>query len=215
VVTGIVPDAPAQISTVLFDADGVLQFLGPLYQHFDEQYGWPQEKVNGFFEHLFHERPEFDGSLTGGGDVEAVIGVALAEWGWTHPTDRFVRDWLTLGAVPDREALALVAALRTHGVVCGLASNQEAVRARYMDEELGYRALFDHRFYSWHLGYAKPDGAFFRAALAELGVEPATVLFVDDRPDNVEAARGCGLHAEVHRRGDHLRDTLAAYALPV
>jgi putative hydrolase of the HAD superfamily len=202
------------ISTVLFDADGVLQFAGPLYEHFEQRYGWSAARLHAFFDHVFHERPEYDGGLTGDGDLLAALRAALPEWGWTGSAEAFLRDWLTLGAVPDPAALALVATLRRHGVRCALASNQNAVRARFMDEELGYRELFDERFYSAALGYAKPDPAYFRSVLAVLGAEPGEVLFVDDSEANVDAARGCGLHAELHRLGDRLADQLAAYGLP-
>lgn len=202
------------VATVLFDADGVLQFAGSLYEQFERRYGWSAARLREFFDHLFHERPEYDGGLTGHGDLLAALRIALPEWGWTAPVEAFLRDWLTLGAVPDPAALALVAALRRHGVRCALASNQNPVRARFMDEELGYRELFDERFYSAALGYAKPDPAYFRAVLAVLGTEPGGVLFIDDSEANVDAARSCGLHAELHRPGDRLADQLAAYGLP-
>jgi putative hydrolase of the HAD superfamily len=200
-----------RISTVLFDADGVVQFSGDLYAWLDQEYGWSAQRVDDFYWQLFHERRDYDGSLTG---LVPVVGEALADWQCPAPADEFVRKWFTLGAVPDPEALTLVAALRRQGITCALASNQDFVRARFMDEELGYERLFDDRFYSARLGYAKPDPAYFYAVLEALRADPAQVLFIDDRPENVDAARKCGLHAEVHGPGDRLRDTLARYELP-
>lgn len=200
------------ISTVLFDADGVIQFSGELYAWLDREYGWPAQRVDDFYWQLFHERRDYDGSLAG---LVPAVATALADWECAAPAGDFVRRWFTLGAVPDPEALALVAALRRRGVTCALASNQDFVRARFMDEELGYERLFDDRFYSARLGHAKPDPAYFHAVLAALGADPAQVLFIDDRLENVDAARHCGLHAEVHRPGDRLRDTLSRYQLPV
>jgi putative hydrolase of the HAD superfamily len=197
---------------VLFDADGVVQFSGDLYAWLGSQYGWSAQKVDDFYLHLFYERRDYDGSLTG---LVPVVAAALADWGCEAPAEEFVRNWFALGAVPDPAALALVAALRQQGIRCGLASNQDFVRARFMDEELDYQRLFDDRFYSARLGYAKPDPAYFHAVLAALGTDPAQVLFIDDRPENVEAALRCGLHAAVHGPGDRLRDTLARYELPV
>jgi putative hydrolase of the HAD superfamily len=201
------------ISTVLFDADGVLQFRGPIYAHFEERYGWSQEKLRDFFEHLFHERSDFDDGLTSDGDLIDAISAALADWGWTERPEVFVRDWLRLGCVPDPEAVALVAKLRAAGVRCGLATNQPGMRGRYMHEDLGYRAMFDHHFYSYEMGYAKPDPGFFQTALASLGVPPDTVLFIDDHEANVDAARRCGLHAVWHRPGDRLPEQIGGYAL--
>lgn len=53
---------------------------------------------------------------------------------------------------------------------------------------------------SCHLGVRKPDAAFYRRLLAETGMAPHEVLFVDDREVNVEGARAVGIAA--HRFTD-------------
>ena len=65
-----------------------------------------------------------------------------------------------------------------------------------MSQTLGYSRLFDREFYSCDLGCMKPSAAFFEAMVREGGLDPARTLFIDDRLDNVEAARSCGLVAE-------------------
>lgn len=202
------------ISTVLLDADGVLQFADPLYAHVEREYGWSRQRLRDLFRRV-EEHDGYQGAETGQVDPVPVIGAVLAEWDWTHSTDTFLRQWLRFGTVPDPDAVALVAKLRAGGVTCALGTNQPELRSRYMHEELGYQDLFDQCFYSSRLGAAKPDPAFFEAVLAALGEEPHRVLFLDDHEPNVEAARGCGLHAHLYRRPAALRDTLAAYALPL
>lgn len=55
-------------------------------------------------------------------------------------------------------------------------------------------------------GILKPDPEIYRRAIARFGVDPAATLFVDDKPANVEAARGLGLNGEVFGGGvDRLR----------
>ena len=51
----------------------------------------------------------------------------------------------------------------------------------------------------------KPDPEIYRRAIARFGVDPAATLFVDDKPANVEAARGLGLNGEVFGGVDRLR----------
>lgn len=46
------------------------------------------------------------------------------------------------------------------------------------------------------MGLAKPDPEFFRAILNATNFAPGQALFVDDKPQNVEAARSVGMHAE-------------------
>ena len=87
------------------------------------------------------------------------------------------------------------AELRQAGVCCALATNQNAHRARYMSDELGYARAFDHAFYSCDIGFTKPDPRFFQAVLDVLPYPPDHVLFIDDRQENVAAARDAGIRA--------------------
>ena len=65
-----------------------------------------------------------------------------------------------------------------------------------MIENLGYERHFDSAFYSFQMGLAKPDPAFFTHIVEALRVDPAATLFIDDLPGNAEGARAAGLVAE-------------------
>ncbi len=68
---------------------------------------------------------------------------------------------------------------------------------------------------SHELGHRKPEQACYREACARLGVDPAAVLFFDDRADNVAAARRFGIQAvQVHDTGD-VRAALSTLAITV
>ena len=67
-----------------------------------------------------------------------------------------------------------------------------------MSEILNYRTHFTQEFYSCSLGVAKPDVAFFEHILYALNLPGNNVLFLDDRPENVEAAIRAGLAAAVY-----------------
>jgi putative hydrolase of the HAD superfamily len=96
---------------------------------------------------------------------------------------------------PDSAMINMVRRLRQRGIRCYLATNQEPRRASYMSEQLGYRDLFDGEFYSCRLGLAKPAAAFFHSIVKDLGLQPMSVLFLDDHEVNVNSAREVGLHA--------------------
>ena len=53
-----------------------------------------------------------------------------------------------------------------------------------------------HQYASHLLGLAKPDPAIYRAFERATAVGPADILFFDDLPENVAAARAAGWHAE-------------------
>lgn len=56
------------------------------------------------------------------------------------------------------------------------------------------------------LGFAKPDPAIYEAFVSAMGVAPESILFFDDLPANVAAARGAGWRAE---QIDHQQDSTA------
>lgn len=50
-------------------------------------------------------------------------------------------------------------------------------------------------FLSYQMGCRKPDPAIYFQVLEKLGAEGRQCLFIDDREDNIEAARAAGIHA--------------------
>jgi FMN phosphatase YigB (HAD superfamily) len=62
---------------------------------------------------------------------------------------------------------------------------------------------------SFRLRCQKPDPMFFIRALESLEVEPHQVLFLDDRADNVAAARALGIDAVVCRGVEAARSIVA------
>jgi FMN phosphatase YigB (HAD superfamily) len=57
----------------------------------------------------------------------------------------------------------------------------------------------------------KPDAAFFRAIARATACDASELLFLDDKPANVEGARACGWRAEVARDASSVRAALAAH----
>ena len=50
-------------------------------------------------------------------------------------------------------------------------------------------------FLSYQIGVRKPDPVIYRYVLDELGAKGEQCFFVDDRPENIDAARGAGIQA--------------------
>ena len=57
---------------------------------------------------------------------------------------------------------------------------------------------------SFEVGAVKPEPAIYLRCLESLGVEPGEALFVDDRRENVEAARSLGMDAVLFEDEDSL-----------
>lgn len=176
------------ITTVLLDADGVFQHP----PDFDGRMAVLLEGRATTSELLDVERP----SLAGGSGLRGDLDLFARSRGIRATPQEFLDVWLDVK--PDIGVLALCDELRAGGLRVYVASNQQEIRGAHIAANLGYEAHFDGQFYSFMLGVAKPDHAFFEAIVGELGVTGAETLFVDDVEENVEAARTVGLTAELH-----------------
>lgn len=198
------PEGPPE--ALLIDADGVLQRTADDW--YDVLLGLGG---HGFPEACFElERP----SLRGEGSFRDHLQTYLDSNGLTCTVDDVLTPWLSIEV--DEGAMAVVAAARAAGTRCYLATNQQSVRAAHMREVLRYEDLLDGCFYSYELGAAKPDPAYFERIAARLDLPAGRMLFVDDRVDNVEGARAVGMLAEVvpqHDDGQTLRRIFTAYGV--
>jgi putative hydrolase of the HAD superfamily len=97
--------------------------------------------------------------------------------------------------------MAWLDALIAAGVPTAILSNM----ARDTWELLAPRfAHVEHLTLSFEIGVAKPEPGIYLRCLESLGVEPAEALFVDDRRENVEAARALGMEAVLFEGEDAL-----------
>ncbi len=69
--------------------------------------------------------------------------------------------------------------------------------------------FFEAVFCSGDEGVAKPDSEAYRITLARLGVDPSEAVFVDDAPENVDAAANIGLKAILFTNGPALETKLS------
>ena len=88
--------------------------------------------------------------------------------------------------------MELITGLAAAGQRLALLSNAPADVAEAV-QALPVAGYFEHLVFSCALKSAKPDPECFQATLAVLGAEPADVIFLDDRPDNVAAAAALGM----------------------
>ena len=89
-------------------------------------------------------------------------------------------------------------------------SNMGEDMLRYMRQEFGWLAHFQHHTWSCELGIGKPDPAIYTHTCERLGVAPGETLFLDDKPENIEAAASVGLNAILFQSIEQLKHDLKA-----
>ena len=179
------------IRVVLFDLGGVLiEFTGPstllrwLGGRLTPEQVWPlwlRSPVVRDFERGFVEPDVFADRL-------------IADLGLPVERRQFLDDFAAWPRGLYAGAAELIARVPASYARATLSNTNEVHWPRITDEmKLG--ELFDHHFPSHLIGKLKPDSEVFAHVAQTLGCEPSAILFLDDQPLNVEAARAAGLRA--------------------
>ncbi len=104
-----------------------------------------------------------------------------------------LREEFFAGDVVDRELVDFIRALRPR-FKTGLISNAWSGMREYIVEKK-FDDAFDVTIISAEVGAVKPGAQIFQLALKQAQVRAEEAVFVDDFPENVDAARSLGLAA--------------------
>ncbi len=91
-----------------------------------------------------------------------------------------------------------------------LFSNQLPVHFEICSEK-GWFDSFSKVFLSFELGLRKPNPRAYNAVIKGLGVKPSSIVFVDDKEENVEGAAELGIHGVLFRNPVQLRRDLGKF----
>jgi putative hydrolase of the HAD superfamily len=96
-------------------------------------------------------------------------------------------------------------AIKQRGLLTAIVSNMGDSVHEHMVRELDWLSRFDVLVWSYQLGVAKPAPAIYRYALDRLGTQPDETLFIDDKPENVDAAATFGMRGMIFSSIEKLR----------
>jgi phosphoglycolate phosphatase len=107
-------------------------------------------------------------------------------------------------------ARELLTALRARGVRTAVFTNKHGPSSRLTCAHLGLDRLLDGNFGATDTPWLKPDPAFTRHVLQQLGADASETLLVGDSPFDVQTAQRGGLDLIVVTTGTHSADQLRA-----
>lgn len=184
------------IKAVLFDLGGVLMRTeDPQHREaLAERYGMTYREISK----LVYERESA---------VLATLGKITAEEHWQNiqeeldlddaELERFKEDFWA-GDVLDEVLVDFIRGLGLHYTTALLSNAWDDLRGALSDLwEID--DAFDRIFISAEIGLAKPGDEIYQYVIEELGHQPAEMVFIDDFPENVQAARENGINA-IHFR---------------
>ncbi|MFC4638909.1 HAD family hydrolase [Deinococcus hohokamensis] len=156
---------------------------------------------------LLREAPEvtreffhtaFRSASTGQSDLREHLPAFLAGLGRSQTPDEFLTEWLVSEHHPEPALLAEVSRLRAAGWQTHLATNQEAHRLRYLLNDMGLGKVVGGTFASCEVGHRKPSPEYYAEVTRRLHLPPEQIVFWDDAPENVTAARDFGWQAHLY-----------------
>ena len=187
----MIPDDPA-IKAAVFDVGNVLVRWDPMLLY--RKLVPDDLERSALFERVGFDAMNHRGDR--GGKLQAEVE-ALAN---AHPSDAaLVRAWWErwpemLGpAIP--ETADMVRAAKVRGLHVAALSNFAADTWEIGQPMFPILQQFDTEVISGHVGHAKPEGRIYEIVEERLGLAGSQIWFIDDRPDNVAAARERGWHA--------------------
>lgn len=129
--------------------------------------------------------------------------------------EAFFARWPETVGEPIAESVELLQTLREKSLRTYALTNFSAETYPLAEARFAFLADFDGTVVSGREGVVKPDPAIYRLLAERYAIDPARAVFIDDKLENVDAARALGFHG-IHFTAPHmLRPALRALGLPV
>ena len=104
-----------------------------------------------------------------------------------------MRAWNNI-FVENRDVTEIMERLRKRHRLFAL-SNTNVLHIEHIKQTFPSLGFFEGWVASCDVGYRKPDPEIYALALDRAGVKPSQAVYIDDRPELVEAGRSAGLTA--------------------
>jgi putative hydrolase of the HAD superfamily len=129
------------------------------------------------------------------------LDVAVFNQPRSFSRDEFVAFMLDQSRLLPNGAMDILKELAASGhYLLGSLNNEARELNEYRFKAFGLRKYFRIALTSCYVGLRKPDPAMYQRAIDIVGASPDRILFIDDRPENIEGAKNAGITA-VHFTG--------------
>ena len=194
-----------KIKCVLFDIGGVLVnwHMSWITSEVSKRFGIKEENVIESFGKYLHE-------LDCGKINEKLFWKKIAhDTNSEHlaqTTESLWNTYFTKNAKINYDVLTLVKQIK-ESYTLGIISNIEEITHKIIRD---WKVLddFKHQFMSYQIGFSKPDSKIYEHTLNSLPYAPQEIIFIDDKPHNIESAQKSGIHAIHFTNNAKLRESI-------
>lgn len=139
--------------------------------------------------------------------IYSLLKPHLDEWGVDLDETTFLNWWFT-GEILQEKVIEFCKQQRLKGIKVFIVSNNFKERVEYYKRDIP--AMFDNTdkaYFSYEVGYTKPDPEYFNLVLKENNLNPNEVVFVDDSVENTDSAKALGIR--VFNSFDEVKDLVS------
>jgi len=174
------------IKVVIFDAGNVVckSWLDTARKYFSKKLGISREE----FEHAFHACDH--DSAVGKEPIEEFVRKLSGKIGREIDFNEFIK--FVLDVQLNKNVVNLAKGLGKKYTVAMLSDDCEPNTSKLRN---AVKDAFHEFYFSNELGMRKPDKRIFRTVINKLYTKPDECLFIDDKSENVKAAKSVGMHA--------------------
>jgi 2-haloacid dehalogenase len=194
---------------VIFDIGNVLIEWNP-ERFYDAEVG--EDRRRAMFAavdlHAMNDRVD-----TGHDFTETIYATSDANPEWRAEIRMWHDRWIELASPAIAHSVRLMKALQTRGVPVYSLTNFGIGSYAHAATHYPFLNEFDRDYISGHMGVIKPDPAIFEMVETDCGAPPGALLFTDDRPANVDAARVRGWNVHLFEGPQGWADRLVAEGL--
>ena len=168
----------------------------------------PAEHIKKFIDHsplLFRYET---GRLTN----EQFYAEVCAATGFRGNLDEFSHSFSDI-FVPIEPMVQLQAAVRQRGVRTYIFSNTNELAVTHIRQSFPFFSNFDGYIYSFEHGAMKPDARLYDVVERQSGRRGAEILYLDDRPENVDAGAVHGWQVILHTDPEKSRAAIGSLGL--
>lgn len=106
-------------------------------------------------------------------------------------------------------------ALKEHGYHLYILSNYGAWTYEHTKEALSFVEDVDGALFSFQVKQIKPEPEIYHTLLARYDLKADECVFLDDRAENIEGARACGIHGIRFTSYEQAKQSLREYGVEV
>ncbi|MCT4608941.1 MAG: HAD family phosphatase [Pelagimonas sp.] len=197
------------IQAVIFDIGNVLIEWQP-ERYYDSTIGEARRKEMFVKVDLHGMNDQVD---RGGKFRDLVVGTAEKYPDFHDEIMMWHDNWLDLAKPAIPHSVRLLRAIRAKGIPVFALTNFGIDTWAIATPVYDFLNEFDHAYVSGHMGVIKPEARIYEMVEEHCGLPPESLLFADDRTDNIEAAQARGWKGHIFEGPQGWADCLVSHGV--